>query len=275
MNGWFMHDMTCWPPAPAINPIFVSFHAHDERLISNNVEYFKKHEPIGCRDEETAYWFKKNGIDAYFTGCLTMIFDEDESIEYEERVKWYAVDTDRCHVSFRRDHAQILTDDRIEVINHSEVIPANKRHNIYERLQIARELLDKYSRCQTLITSRIHAALPTIAMGRPVLHNDPKYLADHRYTGLYSLLGNDVKSPVKDKFIADLKRFWKTYDIVNRKPGMVITVPETPPQGLTNSCGFGPEQELIDKGIAKEEEFLVETPVIDVFGVNSQTTRMF
>lgn len=76
MNGWYMHNINKFPPSDKITPIFISVHINNEVLISNNVNYFKKYEPIGCRDEATVILFKKYGIDSYFTGCLTLLFDE-------------------------------------------------------------------------------------------------------------------------------------------------------------------------------------------------------
>jgi lipopolysaccharide biosynthesis glycosyltransferase len=76
MNGWYMHNINKFPPSDKITPVFISVHINNERLISNNINYLKKHEPIGCRDEATVNLFKKYGINAYFTGCLTLLFDD-------------------------------------------------------------------------------------------------------------------------------------------------------------------------------------------------------
>ena len=76
MNGWFMHNIKKFPPSNKITPLFISVHMNNERLISNNIDYFKKYGPIGCRDDNTVKLFKKYGIDAYFTGCLTLLFDD-------------------------------------------------------------------------------------------------------------------------------------------------------------------------------------------------------
>ncbi len=76
MNGWFMHNPEEWPPAPQINPLFVAFHinslAHHQLLSRESLEYLKAHEPIGCRDTATADMLLKEGINAYFSGCLTL-----------------------------------------------------------------------------------------------------------------------------------------------------------------------------------------------------------
>ena len=76
MNGWYMHNIKKFPPSNKIYPIFVSMHVNNENLIIENIEYFRKHQPIGCRDEYTVKLFNKYGINSYFTGCLTLLFDD-------------------------------------------------------------------------------------------------------------------------------------------------------------------------------------------------------
>lgn len=76
MNGWYMHEPKHWPPSPDINPLFVAFHlnvlAENEMMSPSGIAYLKKHQPIGCRDQRTADVLKKHGIDAYFSGCMTL-----------------------------------------------------------------------------------------------------------------------------------------------------------------------------------------------------------
>lgn len=76
MNGWYMHDPTNWPPSESIIPLFVAFHLNStvekEMLSSESIDYLKSKEPIGCRDNRTMRLLQKAGIDAYFSGCLTL-----------------------------------------------------------------------------------------------------------------------------------------------------------------------------------------------------------
>ncbi len=80
MNGWFMHEPSHWPPSPKIHPLFVSFHlnvlAKSELLKDESINYLKKFEPIGCRDKNTVKLLTDNGVDAYFSGCLTLTLGE-------------------------------------------------------------------------------------------------------------------------------------------------------------------------------------------------------
>lgn len=76
MNGWYMHNAVHWPPSFRINPFYISVHINIgvERLMlnSDSIKYFQNYGPIGCRDERTCDLLRKNGIEAYFSGCMTL-----------------------------------------------------------------------------------------------------------------------------------------------------------------------------------------------------------
>lgn len=80
MNGWFMHEPKNWPPSEKLNPLYVAFHlnstAKDEMLSDESIAYLKKHQPIGCRDRKTMEMLKEKGVDAYFSGCMTLTLGE-------------------------------------------------------------------------------------------------------------------------------------------------------------------------------------------------------
>lgn len=75
MNGWFTHKPENWPPSDKIIPLFVSFHinssSYDHLLSEKSIAYLKTHEPIGCRDQQTADLLQTKGVEAYFSSCLT------------------------------------------------------------------------------------------------------------------------------------------------------------------------------------------------------------
>ena len=76
MNGWYMHFPVYWPPSTKINPLFVAMHinilAKERMLMEDSIGYLKKYEPIGCRDIATRDMLEANGVDAYFSGCMTL-----------------------------------------------------------------------------------------------------------------------------------------------------------------------------------------------------------
>ena len=95
MNGWYMHNPANWPPSDKIYPLFVAVHvnslAKDALMIPESIEYFKKHEPIGCRDYYTEDLLRENGVDAYFSGCVTLTLGKNYHTE-ETEDRTYIVD---------------------------------------------------------------------------------------------------------------------------------------------------------------------------------------
>lgn len=80
MNGWYMNHPENWPPSDKIIPLFVALHINvcglPLFLSKESIEYFKKHQPIGCRDTNSVKLLKNKGVDAYFSGCLTLTLGE-------------------------------------------------------------------------------------------------------------------------------------------------------------------------------------------------------
>tara|TARA_B100000242_G_scaffold96699_2_gene66308 strand:- start:17984 stop:19048 length:1065 start_codon:yes stop_codon:yes gene_type:complete len=76
MNCWYTSEPKSFPPSNNITPLFISFHLNrsvSSKILSvpENISYFKKYQPIGCRDLFTADLLESYGIKSYFSGCLT------------------------------------------------------------------------------------------------------------------------------------------------------------------------------------------------------------
>lgn len=95
MNGWYMHNPQNWPPSSDIIPLFVAFHINTsvqkELTSSQSIKYLKAYEPIGCRDMNTMKILKKCGVDAYFSGCMTLTLGKKYKSE-KKNDKVYIVD---------------------------------------------------------------------------------------------------------------------------------------------------------------------------------------
>ncbi|MFG1402346.1 polysaccharide pyruvyl transferase family protein [Xanthobacter sediminis] len=182
MNGWFMHNIAKFPPPPTIIPIFISFHCADERLIIQNKEYFIRHSPIGCRDESTMNMFRKHGVPAYFTGCLTLGFDPVE----KKSSGRFAVDINTC--SYIPPVA--VADEEIKdfVRLRHDLPEGADRDDIGRRLGLAKALLELYGSADLVVTTRLHCVLPCRAMGTRVKFVHANLLGDARFFGLHSVL---------------------------------------------------------------------------------------
>ena len=161
MNGWFSHKPQNWPPSKKIHPIFFGFHMTPQasKFYVNHIDYFKKHEPIGCRDAGTADTLQKWGVDAYVSGCATMTFPERAVAP--QHGKNIVVDIDR-RLFCREDRKNIIN---VSQESYVDYVDDHTRNNI------ALQLLNYYKNNAALIvTSRIHCAMPCFAMGIPVIY---------------------------------------------------------------------------------------------------------
>lgn len=87
MNGWYLDSPEAWPPSEYIDPLLISMHfststSNKERekalLTDESLDYLSSHGPIGCRDYHTVNFLEEHGVDAYYSGCLTLTLDSGE-----------------------------------------------------------------------------------------------------------------------------------------------------------------------------------------------------
>lgn len=198
MNGWFTHNAANWVPSENIRPLFISFHMNSSAaplmLSPRGVDYLKQHQPIGCRDHFTANLLESAGIDAYFTGCLTLTLDNYRVPETERTDNIFIVDPlygyttwkkvthspkqflrsiyngNILKVGRRRCHLERLLDPQLMAKAHwIEQEPLAGLYSDDEKFAMASDLLSRYARAKLVITSRIHCALPCLALGTPVI----------------------------------------------------------------------------------------------------------
>ncbi|MBS0351386.1 MAG: polysaccharide pyruvyl transferase family protein [Proteobacteria bacterium] len=193
LNGWFLHNPIRWPPAPLLNPLIISFHITNlsenisglnltpaQILLSDaNLEYLHQHAPIGARDLHTLRLLEANKVDAYFSGCLTLTLPERAEQQVEDVV--YLVDLDNEIVN----HCMSKIDSEIRILSHID----NHTLDPLARLAKAEGILNKYQKAKAVVTSRLHAALPCLAMKVPVLLINCQ-TDQYRFEGLKNLVRN-------------------------------------------------------------------------------------
>ncbi len=177
MNGFFLSNAGNWPPSDCIEPVFISFHIDnvaEKKLLSKaSLDYLKQYQPIGCRDTYTRDILRNAGVDAWFSGCLTLTMKNQCKERTDEIV---LVDVPKPALeSIPKDIQQ-----RAVMISHSKKHHKSKYTNDFDKAQ---ELLDLYRRCKLVITRRLHAALPCVAFGTPVYVVHPN-IDDRRFTGV-------------------------------------------------------------------------------------------
>lgn len=137
-----------------------------EKVYPNLKSTLKGFEPIGARDERTKEYLLKEGIRAYLTGCFTVCFPRRKTKPLKEKV--FFVDTPEELEPFIPDKIR----ENSEYLSHAIPImkyPVDKNEN--QRLdEQARQLLKRYEMEATLVvTGRLHAAIPCLAFGIPVI----------------------------------------------------------------------------------------------------------
>jgi Polysaccharide pyruvyl transferase len=198
-NGWFTHRPQNWPPSPALDPLPISMHLSNEvspmskglkpaeALLSGaSLEYFKAHAPIGARDLWTLDLLRTKGVDAYFSGCLTLTLGAGQAFERQDYI---------CAVNLNtrmREALESRTTARIEVRSHN-----GHTGSFDERVEIATDLLSLYARAKCVVTTKLHCALPCLALGTPVLLITSARDA-YRFSGLLDLMRHCSESAFLD-----------------------------------------------------------------------------
>ncbi len=185
LNGWFKHRPEEWPPKDSnVTPLFISFHIADDYdssvdLLTGEkaISYYKKHAPIGCRDLHTMKLLRAKGVEAYFSGCLTLTLRNPFSKRTD---KIYFVDVDPAV-------ARALLPSRVseEVLFLKHEVPLHTP--LADKFCLAQTYLNNYASAKLVVTSRLHCALPCVAFGTPVIFIN-KNLSDPRFSGLIHLL---------------------------------------------------------------------------------------
>ncbi len=168
MNGWFMWNPENFPPAPSINPLFISFHivpSIASRFFSTKtIEYLKKHEPIGARDTGTQALLEKYGIESYFSGCLTLTLN----LKYKSDIK---------------DHSIYFVDPYYEYDLRKD---RNKERRLFKALQ----LLIKSPRKSFIISRHIKYNVKWAVANIPILGK--MLMAACFYETYHNVFGDDV-----------------------------------------------------------------------------------
>jgi hypothetical protein len=193
LQGWFGYfaDIFPFPWSKNITPFFSGFHLTStwgsrERFVEKGLpERMRSFQPIGCRDRGTMYFLRSQGLNAYLSGCLTLTFPARQT--EPENGKVFLVDV-RDEVKQGIPPAVLQqTDQSITHYHYFSTYPVDERAaRGFE--DHARRILDRYrDEARLVITSRIHAALPCLALGIPVVFLDDKG-GDERFEALAGLV---------------------------------------------------------------------------------------
>ena len=225
LGGWFFWHPLNWPPSPFLKVLPIAFHLtgggiRKITLTDYGAEWFKNFEAIGCRDEGTVRLLKRDvGVKAYFSGCFTLTIDPFADVNHHGKIVLVDLpkeveDFIRAHtkkevvlvshnytslqmpkeiVDFAENNAAkdiILTSHYPEILD--EPFPKNLyKGNWNYRRAFAEGLLRFYQGASLVVTTRLHASLPCLALGTPVLMvNGGGLLNDYRISSFVPYLNH-------------------------------------------------------------------------------------
>lgn len=177
MQSWFGDYANTFPLpwSDRISPIFIGFHLNTinktrERFIREKIyEKMIPFQPIGCRDRDTRDFLKSLGLDAYFSGCMTLTFDKRLTSPASGEGKVFIVDLDEKVSRHLPDRIKNIGDYSISHFYYWNNYPVSEK-GAMEFEQYARHVLERYRlEAKLVITSKIHVAMPCVAMGIPVV----------------------------------------------------------------------------------------------------------
>ena len=217
LGGWYLKSPMNWPPSPFLKLLPISFHLTNREgrgiftLTDYGAEWLKKFSPIGCRDEGTAEFLEVHGVPAYVSGCFTLTIKPFADVEPHGKI--VLVDCSKEVIDFvkRNTTKKIVTVshryavDKLppEVLAYAEehdakdVIPTSHEPEVFDephekvfykgtwsyRRALMEGLLKFYQGASLVVTNRLHATLPCLAMGVPVLMiNGEQKLLHYRFS---------------------------------------------------------------------------------------------
>lgn len=191
MNGWYMHNKANFIPGNDIYPLCLSMHfsKYDyfdigyDFLDEEGGKWLKKFEPIGCRDEASVLACESRGIQAFFSGCMTLTLPQPEKTE--DRGSYIcAVDLDQ-----NAEAALRALVGEVPVISVTHTMADQKELKFQDAMNMVEHYLKLYGNAKCVLTTRLHCALPCLAMDVPViLVNDAKKDDPLRFSSFLSLL---------------------------------------------------------------------------------------
>ena len=164
-NAWW-GSIKSFPPPSVVHPLPLSIHLNIHGLGASKsqafADYMRKWEPVGCRDHSTMGFFTKANVKNFFSGCLTL-FMSNPYPQIDRREHIYIVDLKKESLELLPPKIQAdgikIAHDMDDARNTDSPMRFNEAYN----------LMKKYAKAKVVITQRIHCALPSIAMGTPVI----------------------------------------------------------------------------------------------------------
>jgi len=196
INGWLMNNKLGWPLSEWIRPLYISMHflEEDSMLIGDDFLHglggdgLRRHGPVGARDENTLRMLERNGIPAYFSGCMTLTLPKGEPMPPERPYICLTDVPEGVAESVRQQYPAL----DVKIIEHEPIHQpplVDRKADWPSRFGAVKKLLDTYQNAAAVVTTRLHCAMPCLALETPVLLlDDNRFCEPSRMDGLSRLV---------------------------------------------------------------------------------------
>ena len=171
------YDSHFMPPGRKIHAVPFSLHINRD-IAADELEYYRSCTDVGCRDEFTARKLAALGVNAYLTGCLSLTFSRRTQAQDHNADKVYLIDVQSGFEDFipkeiLENAVELSNIHRFAIVHGSRRMTEQEAFDFHklgeDRIALLRDT------AKLVITSRLHAAAPCLAMGIPVImtkHDD-------------------------------------------------------------------------------------------------------
>lgn len=204
MNGWYTHRPDNWPPlTDKLRPLPVAMYfasEYSERvkkaiLAASSKRFFETIGTVGVRDRSTEKFLQEHKIDSYFSGCLTLTIRKSPRLKKQDYILAVDIPNEVLATMSQQTKRRIITVS-------AELMTRGMSPS--ERLRIAEWFLSLVQTAHCVVTTRLHSALPSLALETPVLFMMKN---NHRETNRFSGLIELTNSLSEDDYIKNPKKY--------------------------------------------------------------------
>lgn len=146
--------------------VFYEDFAELNKACPNCYDMLKSLEPIGARDESTCNYLRSSGIQSYLMGCFTVCFPKRDITPKEGKI--FFVDTPN---ELEEYVPEDIKRNREFLSQATQILkyPVDEEENTRLENEAALLLRRYAEEAKLVVTGRLHAAVPCVAMGIPVI----------------------------------------------------------------------------------------------------------
>ena len=189
-NSWFFLGNDARLPAPQLEPVFHGISLGREELLTAPwVDYFQKFGPVGCRDLRSAERLQAAGVDAFWSGCLTLFIGRHYApVPQDARKGIYFIDV--AEEIAEQTIPKPIRDRAIRLGNEIDPLIV---HRTGHRFAAVHRMMHRLAHAELVVTRRLHIALPCVGFGTPVLALPNARISDARlrFSGFDSFVPTD------------------------------------------------------------------------------------